>query len=246
MEKGAASRDDPGAFIAAMERMGMDAGYMTSREARHVLAVSGGIPKNFVSPRKTPRTEILERNTPQGLRRVGLVFFPELAPDAESQKERELAVIAAGKELMKQTDLVIGASLWGEARDSSFLFLAAGAFDLILSCGPGDIYELKQRPDAPGIALLRPVDRGIAIPYLDLFEWPDRVGRKNAALNLQLNIEPLGDDVPEDQNIAGLISRMSGEFPDFGRSSEKSPAEELSLSPGEDIFSPAEPVNNCR
>lgn len=224
----------------------MDAGYMTSREARHVRAVNRDLPKSFLSPEKVPQTKILELETPEGPRRVGLVFFPERTSSVESQKKQEHAVLTAGKELMGQTSLVLGVSLWGEERDFSFLPLAAGAFDLILSSGYGSIYELKTRPDAPGIAILRPVDKGIAIPYLDFFEWPAHVDRENAALHVQLNIEPLGDDVPEDQDIAGLAGRIPGGVENAGHSPKNAADGELSIFQMEEPFSPDKPVSNCQ
>ena len=224
----------------------MDAGYMSSREARHVLAAHGEMPKNFLSPQKMPQRLVLERETAQGIRRIGIIFFPEFSPNALIQKKQERDIINAGKKLMKSADLVIGISLWGEARDSSFLFLAAGAFDLILSSGPGGIFELKRQPDAPGIAHLRPVDWGMAVPYVDLLKWPDRSGQEDAALTFRLNIEPLGDDVPDDPFMAALLGQMPGAAVDVGQSLEETTAGENFPPPEDDIFSPAQPVNNCR
>lgn len=228
-----------------MELLGMDAGYMSAEEARHVRAVHGKMPKNFRAPQKEPQTLVLEKNTPQGIRRIGMVFFPESAPDVQEQKIQEQKILAAGEKLMKGVDFVIGISLWGEARDSAFLFLAAGSFDLILSSGHGEMFKLKTRADAPGVALLRPVDRGVAVPGLDLFEWPKRSVQKRTAPALQLNIFALGDSMPEDQAMAALISQSAGMPENPGWPAGNATAEEFYQAPEDDIFS-SRPVNTCR
>lgn len=192
----------------AYDRIGVDAGYLSSAAAAW-FRVGRALPINFTEVTTAP---VVRRLTAGGVS-VAVVHFPPLpqGDEAAALPDRLRAVIEAARSVA-DAQLVVGVSPWGFMAEDHALPHLEEAFHVLIGGGSGAPFPAHSPKSAPGLLWLRPTPDGKNVQILDIRALPARTADRPAFkrpwladVTFESRDATLTPDIPDDTAVAELL-----------------------------------------
>lgn len=217
----------PETIRAAYNRLGVDAGYLSSVAARW-FGKNGGPPAGFARVDAAPVARCLPVPLADGRRlAVVIVFFPPLSEETATAAgnvppdellDGILAVArAAGRNAGDERgerrrengppplELVVGISPWGFQAERFALPRLAGTFHLLLGAGAGAPLTAEVFDDAPSVLWSRADVDGRGVIVLDLIQPPARGQNWNPLTAVWAREIEIAPPLPVDPEMERLL-----------------------------------------
>ena len=193
---------------AAYARLGYDAGYVTSGDARELGDAASAVLKGGHDNGGPVASRIVEKEG----KRFGLVFMPEPPDSEKGPTEAQMdAVMAEAEKLRPQVDMVIGLSPWGYQGEVDFLDRVKDKRGLDVLFGGGHGSGNRGKVMAGGRTLwMRPFPKGKAVSVVRVEQLPGRgvatVWKENEYAGFETII--LDEQVPQEPDMEELLKPL--------------------------------------
>lgn len=190
-------------FIDAYAMLGYKRVYITPDEKAWLEKYGHKqLPGFFKTLGPEPFTEIVEVDNV----RIGVVGFPVPPQFFEPTQADVDTVVAAARALQDKTDILVGISAWGRAREAFYLQNADPVLDVLLGSGPGS--GMRGRIEGQGGTYwVRSITKGKYMLLVDVASLPATTiaHRWKQPETIRDTFVELSVRIPDDQDVRALF-----------------------------------------